>query len=280
MKKYLVIPVALLALASCNKEEAVMPAANEIILSVGGEAFSASVETKATAIGSLPTSINVMRTTGSAGSETVKNASASMSISAGAIATGWVQTATPTTYNYHLSNVAMSVTSGNPTIAASNATDVIAGSASSSALTPAVALDHIFARTGTLLAKAPAGYTISGVTWEIASNAGAGVSGTYNMNTKAWSGTSALAKQAFTSSSDLYLVPGSYKIYLTYTLTKGDWTKSTTKSADVTLVGGKVNNLKIGSDGTVPLIDGGASDISVTVTLNPWGSTDISVPLS
>lgn len=280
MKKYLFIPVALFALASCS-EEAITPSPENIVISVSSDDLDVNVQTKATALGAVPSSLYVQRTTGSGGGETSKDASASMAVAAGKITTTWVQSATPTTFNYYLSNLPINFVAGGSTLTASNTTDVLAGVASDNTITPAVNLEHIFARTGTLTAIEPdGGYVLSGVTWKIQSNSGTGTAGTYDMVSKAWSGTTALAEQAFTSSSDLYLVPGSYKISLTYTLTKGDWTKSTTKSANVTLQGGKINNLKIGSDGKVPLIDGGAEDISVTVTLDPWGNVDVSVPLS
>lgn len=284
MKKFCLFSAALLALAACNKEEAIQissPADGEIVLSLGGEMFNATVETKTSALSDVPASLYLQRTTGSGSSETKKEGSASKTVSEKKIATGWYQTATPTAYNYYLSNNSITFAAGASTISASNTTDVIAGVTSgNNTVTPSVTLEHVFARTGTLTAKAPSGYTISGVIWEIQSNSGAGTSGTYNMAAKTWSGTTALAKQTITGTSDLYLVPGSYKVSLSYTLTKGEWTKSTTKSADVTLTAGKINNLKIGTDGTVPLIDGGAKGISITVSLNPWGSTDITVPLT
>ena len=67
----------------------------------------------------------------------------------------------------------------------------------------------------------------------------------------------------------MYLVPGSYTLTVSYTLTKGDWTQNFTKSASVTLVGGKINNISGTASG------GNASEISLSVSLTPWGSNNI-----
>lgn len=275
------------ALTGCNKEIApdvqdMATKAGEIVLAVDDSQLDMAVSTKATEVTSLST-LNIVRTTGTWKSETNKDAKSSASVSAGKINTGWYQTATPTGYNYYLSNSAMTFAAGGSTIAATNTTDIIAGctNAANSTLTPSVTLEHIFARTAGLTANAPAGYSISGVTWKIQSKAGGtgGTAGTYNIATKAWSGVTALANTTFTASSDLYLTPGVYTVSITYTLTKGDYSKTSTKSGDVTLVAGKKNSISVKSangDGVVPFDDGvGAQEIVLSVTLTPWGTNSV-----
>lgn len=241
----------------------------QIVLCVGDDTIDMDVQTKATAITEIPSSLYYSVTTGTLGSsETTKKASASVSPASGKIATGLYQTANATSYNYYVSNCPITFAASGSTVSASNATDVIAGTATSSSTSPSVTLDHIFARTGTLTLNTQTGYALSKVSWSIDSSTG-GTAGTYNIATKAWSSLTALASTSITGSSDMYLVPGNYTLTVKYTLTKGDWTKSFTKKASVTLVGGKINNISGTASG------GNASEISLTVSLTPWGSTDI-----
>lgn len=267
-------------LGSCQKDQVlgVSDGLNEeIILSVADGSIDMEVQTKATEITEVPTSLYLERTTGTWKSESAKNGSASVSVSSGKINTGWYQTATPTAYNYYVSNKAITFATGGSTISASNDTDVIAGctQAATNSTTPSVTLDHVFARTGSLTANAPSGYTISDITWKIQSNTGAGKAGTYNIATKAWSSTTALSQTTFTGSSDLYLVPGSYTITLSYKLTKGDWSNTFSKTATVSLAAGKVNSIST----TVPA-DGGATEIVLSVSLTAWGTNSLTPTFS
>lgn len=286
MKHYLKLAlcaIAAIGLASCQNDDLRLENVEivdkvhdgEIILGVADGSIDMNVSTKATAITSIPGNLNVSRTTGTWKSETTKNASASKKVSSGKIATGWYQTATATAYNYYVSNAAITFAAGGSTVSADNGTDVIAGctQGANNTTSPSVTLDHVFARSGSLAASAPSGYEISGVSWKIKSKSGGtgGTKGTYNIATKAWSGVTALAEQAFTASSDLYLTPGEYTISVTYTLTKGDYSDSTTKSADVTFVAGKVNNIST----TVPVIGDGAADINLSLTLTAWGTENL-----
>ena len=196
-------------------------------------------------------------------------------MSSSKINTGHYQTASPTAYNYYVANQSFSVGATTSMTVANNNTDVIAGrTASSSSLTPSVTLGHIFARTGTLTANAPSGYTISGVSWKIVGKSDInGTAGTYNMTSGAWSAASTKlsSETSLTSSSDMYLIPGTYTIKVTYTLSKGEWSSTATKSADVTLVQGKINNIT----GTVNNL-GGASEIVLSLSVSEWTTNNIS----
>ena len=269
---------AAVAAVSCSKpaellsrQEASAP--GEIVIGVG-EDFSAEVSTKATAITSVPSTLYWGATTGTS-SESSKWAASSASVSSSKINTGHYQTASPTAYNYYVANQSFSVGATTSMTVANNNTDVIAGrTASSSSLTPSVTLGHIFARTGTLTANAPSGYTISGVSWKIVGKSDInGTAGTYNMTSGAWSAASTKlsSETSLTSSSDMYLIPGTYTIKVTYTLSKGEWSSTATKSADVTLVQGKINNIS----GTVNNL-GGASEIVLSLSVSDWTTNNIS----
>ena len=269
---------AAVAAVSCSKpaellsrQEASAP--GEIVIGVG-EDFSAEVSTKATAITSVPSTLYWGATTGTS-SESSKWAATSASVSSSKINTGHYQTASPTAYNYYVANQSFSVGATTSMTVANNNTDVIAGrTASSSSLTPSVTLGHIFARTGTLTANAPSGYTISGVSWKIVGKSDInGTAGTYNMTSGAWSAASTKlsSETSLTSSSDMYLIPGTYTIKVTYTLSKGEWSSTATKSADVALVQGKINNIT----GTVNNL-GGASEIVLSLSVSDWTTNNIS----
>lgn len=264
--------------ASCAKSvEQENQNPSEIVLSLGSDSIDMDVQTKASAteISSMPASLYLAMTTGTAGSsEASKLASVSKGVSAGKLATGIYQTESPTSYNYYLSNLPITVTGTGSTIAAVNTTDVIAGTCTSNSATPAVTLDHVFARTGTFNLNAQKGYEISDISWKIKSESGSGTKGTYNMATKQWSSVSALAEQSVASGTDLYLVPGNYTLSVTYTLKKEDWTKTITKTASVKLEAGKINNIS----GTA--VGGTAEEITLSVTLTAWTNNNITVTFS
>ena len=136
--------------------------------------------------------------------------------------------------------------------------------------TPSVRLNHLFARTGTLSVTSSTGYTISNLSVTIQSNSGAGYKGTYNIYTGGWSNVTGLSATTLTSSSDRYLIPGSYKITVSCTRTLGDYSASFSGSTDITLVGGHKNNISITLTGNP------ATPIVATASITAWGTTTLS----
>lgn len=263
--KYLMI-IAATMMVACQKNagEAIKETEKEnplaeIFLVVGDDDIN--VDTKTTAVTAVPSTLYWGATTGS-GTESAKWSTASSSVSSSKISTGKYQTYSPTTYNYYVSNVNFT-TNGDSSVSASNTTDVVCGRTSTNSTTPSVTLNHIFARTGSFTMNTQSGYTISNVSWTIS---GAGTAGTYSMKNGTWSGLTALGETSVGSGSDLYLVPGTYTIKCSYTLTKGDWSASFTKSASVTLVAGKINNITGTASG------GAATEIVISVSLTAWSS--------
>lgn len=202
--------------------------------------------TKASEVSSLPSSLNWLCTTGSAGSQTVRWGPSALPVSGGRVATGKYQNASPTTYNHYLSNVDMSVSDAGVTVAADGSKDVIVGAATSSSATPAIALKHIFARTGSVSVNAPEGCSITGLSVTIKASAGGGSSGIYNIGSGSWSGVSGLtAATSLDSSSDMYLVPGQYTLSATFTIVNGSWSKTVTRTGTIVLKAGCVNNITV-----------------------------------
>lgn len=269
---------------SCNKAESPVATheaegvSRQIVFNLS-DSFEAEVHTKATALTAVPASLYWAATTGTRGNsaEAKKwdmNAGTAKETASGKLATGQFQTATPTAYNYYVSNNAITVpATGNVTMSvANNDTDVLAGFvAASKSTTPSIVLNHVFARTGSLTMNTQTGYAISNISWKIVGKGTInGTAGTYNLSTGAWTAASTklTTATAITGSSDMYLIPGTYTLSCTYTLTKGEWTQTFTKSADVTIVGGKVNNI------TGTATGGDASEIILSLSVAAWGTED------
>ena len=282
MKKifYLMAAFAALSLVSCNKAEFENTSSklSEMTFSVAGEGLDIAV-TKAAAVTDFDlTSVYWGATAGTLGSDTEEYAPVSLSVSDGNVSTGNYWPAESIAYNYYVSNVAYSWDASNhkAIIAnASNETDIVAAVASASyKSSPKVTLEHIFARTGSLTLEPKDGYDLVGdAVWKIKSNTDAGVSGTYDIGAKAWSNVEALSQQVFTSSSDLYLVPGSYNVEITYTLKKDAFEQQYTKSANVTLGGGVVNNIKA----TAHTGNDDPSEITLSVEVKDWEENNITI---
>ena len=273
-------------LASCSKnEEALSPApageaaADQITFMAAGEGFSSSVQTKAASAVTSLSSFNVNCITGTAGS--AESSVFNVAFSGTTTYTGgkfWPST--NPSYKFYASNVAMTPAAGGPTIAAANTTDIVCAALLSPTYKASNTLtfNHIFARLGTCKIAAPDGYTVSGLSVKVTPN----VSGTYNLfagNGKTdgtgWSaktpGSETVIASALnsTANNDIYLVPGSYTLTASYTLSMGDYSESFTKSSTVALVAGKVNNISA----TLPA--GSASGIQFTVSVTPWSDNNI-----
>ena len=95
------------------------------------------------------------------------------------------------------------------------------------------------------------------------------------MTTNAWTAaSSSLSATAINSDSDLYLIPGTYTIRASYTVTNGENIQNLNKSATVTLDQGKINTIKC----TLPRVS--VDEIKITVSVTAWGSTDKEITLS
>ena len=274
MKRFLYISlITLVATTACQKgilDDTI--SSQEIVISVDASPISSTVTTKTSEITSIPSSLYFAGTKGSSSSQTSKWSSVSKTVSSGKISTGYYQTNPATAYNYYLSNMPMTVTTSGCTISADGtATDVLVGiTTGSSSVTPSVKLNHLFARTGTLSVTSSTGYTISNLSVTIQSNSGAGYKGTYNIYTGGWSNVTGLSATTLTSSSDRYLIPGSYKITVSCTRTLGTYSASFSGSTDITLVGGHKNNISISLTGDP------ATPIVATANITAWGTTTLS----
>ncbi len=184
--------------------------------------------------------------------------------------------ATNPNYHFYAASKALTLSSGAVTFkpSATIADDVYAYLAtptfkSSNALT----FNHIYAQVGTCNITAPSGYTVSNLSVTITPKVPT-ANATFNVRTGAWSTTAShytngsavtlCTATGSTTDNDLWLVPGSYTLTASYTLIKGAYSESFTKTSTVSLVMGKNNNI------SAQLPPGTAADIVFTVTVTGW----------
>lgn len=207
----------------------------EIIEEPYGEELDAP-ETKTTAITSLSGTWYWGATTGgnSAGTaaERAKFAKTAGTVSSNTISTGRYQTATPTAYNWYVTNCPnMYVNAASYITVPNNSTDYIAGRAyASTSATPSVTLEHVFCRTGTFTFNSSNGYgyTFSNIAWAIQGRGSlAGTAGTYSLRSGSWTACSTpltltvLGSNTASVTTDLYLIPSTYTLFLNFRVTNG-----------------------------------------------------------
>ena len=273
MKKYIAYISAvfiLLVVVSCVQKECMPSEGKELVIGVAGLSSVSVSETKATAVTSLPSTLYWGATSGTRGAigETRKWNASSGSVVGSTLPTGQFVTV-PEVLNYYVSNHSFTVpATGNITMAVDNSMDVVAGwtASATDSNTPSVTLNHIFARTGTLTLNLPYGYSASGVSWSIKGNGAlTGTAGTYNLSTGAWTASSAsLDYTTITSGSDLYLLPGDYDVKITFTATRGGFSKTYTQVGTVTMEAGKRNNITASSSSD------DSTEIIISLSLTPW----------
>ena len=119
------------------------------------------------------------------------------------------------------------------------------------------------------------GYTLTNVTYKLKSKGTTtGTKGTYNIYSGSWSSTTALSETTITSSSDLYLIPGTYTLTVSGTRTKGDFTNTFSGSVDINIVAGKTHAISATITGDP------AVQIVVSTTLTAWSSTTLTPSIS
>ena len=166
---------------------------------------------------------------------------------------------------------------GGPTIAATNANDILCaykGNATYKSVNT-LSFEHIFARLCDVTVSPVSPYTISGITINITPKTG----GTYNLYTGAgqsdgtgWSSTTngsatnIANATSGTKSNDIYLVPGSYTLTATWTATKDNYSQTFSNiTKNVSLVGGMRNNITVS-------FTGNGMEIQFGVSVEAWGT--------
>ena len=187
-------------------------------------------------------------------------------------------------FGVYPANYTTTFAAGGPTIAATNANDILCAYKGDAAYKTVntLAFEHIFARLSTVTVSMVSPYTISDMSIMLTPKTG----GTYNLYTGAgqtdgtgWSSTTTgsavnIASAAFsagvsTTNNDIYLVPGTYTLSATWTASKDNYTQTFSNiTKDVNLVGGKQNNLTVS-------FTGNGTEIQFGVSVAEWGTESI-----
>lgn len=297
MKIYKHIIPALVAslafLSSCAKQDDAGVA--EIMFYPAGLEHVFGVETKATAVEAASfTEFYAAATSGTPGSESSEWTSAHFSGTPGEAYRAdeprkWWPHDNPG-FSFYGSNLPIVFDAAGSYVTASTSTDVVCAYLPNPRYLDlnTLTFNHIFARVGAVTVNAAEGYTISSASITFTPK----VSGNYNLRTGAgqtdgtgWSSTTngsasnllgsfstityGTASASSTSSNDLYLVPGTYTVYATWTATRGYYTETFSSVAvDVSFTGGKINTIST-------TLGGLAEEIVFAVSVTPWESGSV-----
>lgn len=279
--------VAALAVASCNKDMPGKDALEEQVpveFTLDGE-ITATVDTRATEVSTTTlSSMNVTATTGSSEQQVNNFSNVSFTKSNNVWRGGKYWPASNPSYHFYAANMSMTHTTNGQTVSPTNAnTDVVVGYLASPTYkqSNALTMNHIFAQIGTTTITAPSGFTVTDLKVSVAPKTG----GTYNLKSGTWTakgnagsaqylvGTSNSGASISTAGGstnggdkDLWLVPDTYTLTVSYKLVAGDVSSDTiNKTASVTIAQGKNNNISA----TLPA-DGAPTEIEFTVTVTAW----------
>ena len=263
--------------AGCRKDDRT-PVVTDGRILFSADILDVNVGTRASVVtsSSLDASgIYVSATRGSAGSETSLWTSTAFTKTGSYFDGGRYWDESNPGYHFYSANTPLTFSAAGTTVSASNTTDVVCEYLASPTFkgVNTLSFDHIFARIGNVTVSAADGYTITNVHMSITPYTG----GTYNLRTGSGqsdgTGWSALVSGSATElanttpstkSNDLYLVPGTYDISVTWTATKGAYTIDAEKTfSDVAVEGGKVNAVTVS-------LKGDASSVELGVTVTPW----------
>ena len=268
MKKIILLTAAGLLCCACSvKDHPVLP--DDGLIRFYAEGLNTTVSTKTAAITSLD-SFNVIATTGTAGSETQVWGPVQFSGNPYSADKYWP--ASDPKYHFYAANTDLSFSAQGCGITVADASiDIVAAYLPDPSYKNSnnLTFHHIFTRIGTIQVNAPSDYTITDVSLALS----APVSGSYNLRTGAWSPGTSVSQSLNVGSNDVYVVPGTYTLTVNYTLSKGDYTDSFSKSGSVTLEKGKINKIST----TVP--EGSATEIRFSVTIDPWTEIELTPEL-
>lgn len=264
----------LLLAVSCAKERIAVQSTSVPIVFLSDEGGQL---TKATPLTSL-SSFSVMAVTGTAGSSETSIFNSSFTSDGGTTFTGgkyWPSS--DRSYKFYASNSALTASASGPSVTVSSAStlDVVcAVNLSPTYLSPVpMTFNHILARVGYCSCSVPDGYTLNSLSVSFTPKTG----GTYNLyagngrtDGTGWSSLTSGSTTVIATSLgsladyDIWLIPGSYTISCSYTMTLGTVSRSFVKSGTVTLGAGYKNNISILLD------DGYDESVECTVSVSDW----------
>jgi len=273
MKKSVLFLSALAALAaSCSRDAVPVPGAPDGEIRFTAAMPGMSVLTRTAAVTSMDT-VNVLCYTGTPGSAETQVFN-SVFRSDGAAQPTYTASkfwpAQDASYRFYASNLPVVHSAAGSYVVATNAYDVLVASLEEPVFKASNTLvfSHAFARLGTMTVTASDGYEISGLTITLVPL----VSGNLKLSNLTWSSTSEGAavtlatEPGLNAATDVYLVPGTYTMKASYTLTKGSYSQTyTDRSGSVTLQAGYMSNFSTDLAKT-----GAAVGLSFSVEVEAW----------
>lgn len=101
---------------------------------------------------------------------------------------------------------------------------------------------HIFARIGSVSIKGPDGFNVTSYSCTVSCP----LSGVYDMASSLWTEKGDSKNLSLNKSNDHWVVPGTYRVNLTYSISNGSITLTDiSKAADVTFVANRISNLTV-----------------------------------
>ncbi len=283
MKKIILVVAAAAAVIaqSCTKDS-INPAQDRAMLETGREicfsttGIEVNTSTKVTAVTNENiSSFNLLTNNGAADAQSyLWTATASRVGTTPTFQTGRYWPNSNPSYHFYASNAALTSVANGATVTADGTLDVVCGYVENPNFNGLNLLNfiHIYSRIADISVTSSKGYTISGLSL-VLKNAKTG--GVYNVGAESWSNCTVVENATLIEgTNDYYIVPGTYTINIDYTFTKGDYTASFSKTADVTLTGGKNNNIAITltADPAVP--------VNFTVRVYDWEIQNIPLSVS
>ena len=195
-------------------------------------------------------------------------------------------------YYFAASNVSLVADSAQPSVHVTDAeTDVVVAYLDNPAFNAenTLTLQHIFAQVGTVTLKAPDGFTVTNLKLKLRPV----IQGTYNLATNIWAPGSAVAYDVYIFGSadsgvdlaeggsykspdnDLWLVPGSYELTATYTISKDAYSNTKTATASVTFAQGYNNHIGLSSGASNIPTPGDIQELSFSVTVTAWDEQNV-----
>ena len=280
MKKYCYILMALLysgCIDSLTPDNVNSGVGKQICFSIDGSiGFSSNLtKTVEADISNLDDGFNVSCVKGTPGSDVSVWNSTKFTKNGSSFSGGRIWPDSDESYRFFAvwpSSYAITFSASGSTISASSSDDVVVAYCSSSSFGEEnlLTFNHIFSRIGNVSVSALDGYTLSNVCATIVPV----VSGTYNIYSGAWSNKISGQERTIVSSvgaaqvNNIYLVPGDYKIFVTWTASRSSYTETFTDvPVRVSLVSGNKNNISLN-------LGGNLNSVFVGVSLMDWEDTD------
>ena len=275
MKHNAIIMAAIMLVAACTKEVGQTEyagAEKEICFNSGVVDINVGTKVTATTVDNM-SSFQLLVTTGAEGSETESWSATATKSDGVRYITGRYWPAVNPQYHFYGANVTPTLASGRPVISADGSQDIVvaASRAPSFSEDNPMLFHHIYSMVGNVSVESNKGYTVSGVSVSIA-NAKTG--GVYDIISSDWTSTTTVNSLPLNvGENSALVVSGTSQVSVTFTITKGDYTGTFTKTGNVVFPVGKICDLAVTISSDPAVI------VAFAVSVSEWSSKQCSLNL-